>query len=254
MINAVIFDLDGTLVDTEKLKALSYGKAISQLRANGPTEEQVMQMYAQVVGQTRDNVSKFFISEFGLEEECRAVMPEFGVQEPWQVLTAMRVTIYEEMTKDPQVFRAHQWSHNVELLRIAHAEGCRTALATSSYTEEAHRVLSVLGLADQFDAVIGLNQVKKPKPDPEIYLMAASRLEVSPEECMVIEDSPTGVQAGLAAKMNVIAVATQFTKTGLHNAGFLQHQWVVHDSHSLLEVVRKRIIEHNRSVHGHGEE
>ncbi len=79
--------------------------------------------------------------------------------------------------------------------------------------------------------------------------MAAKKLEVQPEECLVLEDSPNGVRAGVAAGMNVIAVATPFTIAGLHSSQVLEHTWVVHDPDKLLEVVRDRIAEHNRTVH-----
>ncbi len=83
---------------------------------------------------------------------------------------------------------------------------------------------------------------------PEIYRLAAEKLEVLPEECLVLEDSPNGVRAGVAAGMNVIAVATPFTVAGLHSTQVLEHDWVVHDPEKLLEVVRERIAEHNRTT------
>jgi beta-phosphoglucomutase len=249
VIRAMIFDLDGTLVNTEELKALAYRRAISQLRGTEVTHETVAGIYKQIVGQTRNAASRFLMEQLGLEEICRTLMPEYGVAEPWQVLTALRVTIYQEMIADQEVLRASQWPHNVGLLRIARIEGCRTALATSSYTHEAHQVLAALNLGDQFDVVIGVDQVEHPKPDPEIYLLAAERLGVPPEECMVVGDSPPGVQAGLAAKMNVVAVATPFTVERLHSAGQVDHQWVVHDPGRLLEVVQDRVREHNRIIH-----
>ena len=91
--------------------------------------------------------------------------------------------------------------------------------------------------------------VQNPKPDPEIYLLAAHKLEVSPEECLVLEDSPNGVRAGVAAGMNVIAVATPFTIVGLHSSQVLDHTWVVHDPAGLLDVVQERIQLHNREAH-----
>ena len=249
MIRAIMFDLDGTLVQTEDLKARSYAEAIRRLREDETTDDEVMDLFRQQVGQTRDEMSRFLMEQLGLEAACRRLQSEYGVSEPWQVLTAMRVAVYEDMIADPQVLREHRRPRNVGLLRIARAEGCRTALATSSLTREAHQVLKALELEDQFDEVIGLDQVKNPKPDPEIYLLAASRLGVPPEECMVIEDSPTGVRAGLAAGMNVIAVANDLTELGLHTDSTLDHRWVVHDPSDLLEVVERRIAEHNRSVH-----
>lgn len=244
----MIFDLDGTLVQSERLKALAYGKAVGKLLGTAVQQEVVTDLYKQVVGQTRDTVSRFLMERLDLEEACLALLKDHGVQQPWQVLTALRVAVYEEMIADPGVLRAHQWPHNVGLLRLAKASGCGTALATSSYTAEARHVLQVLELADLVDVVVGLDQVQRPKPDPEVYLTAATKLGVPPEECLAIEDSPPGMQAALAAGMYAVAVATDFTRGGLHAAAAI-HQWVVHDPEELLEVVGRRIREHNRAVH-----
>ncbi len=97
--------------------------------------------------------------------------------------------------------------------------------------------------------VLTREDVDQPKPDPEIYRLAAEKLEVPPQECLVLEDSPNGVRAGVAAGMNVVAVATPFTVAGLHSSQVLEHAWVVHDPEKLLEVVRDRIAEHNRTEH-----
>ena len=72
---------------------------------------------------------------------------------------------------------------------------------------------------------------------------------VQPQDCLVLEDSPNGVQAGVAAGMNVVAVATPFTVAGLHSGQLLDHHWVVHEPEKLVEVVRDRIAEHNRQAH-----
>ena len=249
MIRAVIFDLDGMLVQTERLKAISYRYAVNDILGVAVSEERVFDLYKTVVGQTRDVVSRHLMVELGVEERCRDRMAAYGASEPEQVLTAMRLAIYDEMVADPQLLRENQWPHNVGLLRIVHESGCRTALATSSLTEEARYVLKAIGLEDQFEAVVGFDQVSRGKPDPEIYLRAASLLTVPPFECMVIEDSPTGVQAALAAGMNPIAVATPFTATGLHAAGLLGHDWIVHEPQDLLATVERRLIEHNRTAH-----
>ena len=149
----------------------------------------------------------------------------------------------------PQVIRDNQWPHTVGLLRVAHETACQTALATMSYREEAVHVLRSLDLEGSLDQVLTREDVKQPKPDPEIYLLAASRLEVQPQDCLVLEDSPNGVRAGVAAGMNVIAVATPFTIAGLHSSQVLEHAWVVHEAEKLPDMVRERIAEHNRSAH-----
>ena len=63
------------------------------------------------------------------------------------------------------------------------------------------------------------------------------------------EHSPSGVRAGVAAGMNVIAAATPFTITGLHSSRVLERAWMVHEPEALLEVVNDRIAEHNRTAH-----
>ncbi len=165
------------------------------------------------------------------------------------MLTAMRKEIYDDMVADPQVIRDNQWPHTVSLLRVARETYCRTGLATMSYREEVLHVLRALDLEQSLDVVLTREDVDQPKPDPEIYQLAAEKREVPPQECLVLEDSPNGVRAGVAAGMNVVAVATPFTIAGLHSSQVLEHAWVVHDPEKLIEVVKDRIAEHNRTVH-----
>jgi HAD superfamily hydrolase (TIGR01509 family) len=246
VIQAVIFDLDGTLVQSERLKAISYGRAIRERLDLAVPDERIFELYKEVVGQTRDVVSGSLVEALGLEECLRSHMAAYGAAEPRQVLTAMRLQIYAEMVADPQLLRDNQWPHNVALLRIVRAAACRTALATSSLTEEARYVLRALSLEEEFEAVVGVDQVERGKPDPEIYLLAASLLDVPPADCLVIEDSPIGVQAALAAGMSPVAVATPFTYAGLHAAGLLDHDWLVHEPADLLATVARRLAAHGQ--------
>ncbi len=194
MIQAVIFDLDGTLVQSERLKAISYGRAIRERLDLAVPDERIFELYKEVVGQTREVVSGSLVEALGLEERLRSHMAAYDATESRQVLTAMRLQIYGEMVADPQLLRDNQWPHNVELLRIVRATACRTALATSSLTEEARYVLRAISLEDEFEVVVGFDQVERGKPDPEIYLLATSLLAVPPADCLVIEDSPIGVR------------------------------------------------------------
>jgi len=75
-----------------------------------------------------------------------------------------------------------------------------------SYCAQVRRMLEILDLTEAFDFVASRDDVERGKPDPEIYLLVSRELGISPEECLVIEDSPTGVKAGLAAGMDVVAV------------------------------------------------
>ena len=201
------------------------------------------------MGASRDVASRHIMDGLGLEADLIPLMAQHGASEPWEVLTDLRKTIYDDMVADPQVIRDNQWPHTVGLLRVARDTFCRTGLATMSYREEALHVLRALEIEQALDVVLTREDVQEPKPDPEIYLLAAQKLEVPPEECLVIEDSTNGVRAGVAAGMNVIAIATPFTVAGLHSSEVLEHAWVVHDPEQLLDAVRDRIAEHNRTAH-----
>ena len=249
MIRAIMFDLDGTLVQTEKLKALSYAIAVQRLLGLAEPDPRAIEAYREIVGATRDAASTNVMDSLALEDYLRPLMAQYGVSEPRDVLTAMRKAIYDDMVADPQVIRDSQWPHTIGLLRIAKETSCCTAIATMSHRTEALHVLRSLDLEQTLDLVLTREDVQNPKPDPEIYLLAAHTLEVPPDECLVLEDSPTGVRAGVAAGMNVVAIATPFTIAGLHSSQVLDHPWVVHDPSELLGVVQERIDEHNRTAH-----
>ncbi|MFI6503526.1 HAD family hydrolase [Nonomuraea typhae] len=93
----------------------------------------------------------------------------------------------------------------LELLEALRAEDVPVGLVTSSLKEIAEAILSFVG-RDRFDVVITADDVTRTKPDPEPYLTAAARLEVSPARSVVLEDSPNGVAAGTAAGCAVVAV------------------------------------------------
>ena len=249
MISAIMFDLDGTLVQSEKLKALSYAIAVQHVRGLSEPDPRAIEAYREIVGAARDAASRHITESLGLESDLGPLMVQHGANEPWEVLTAMRTEIYDDMVADPQVIRDNQWPHTIGLLRVARETSCRTALATMSYRKEALHVLRSLDIEESLDEVLTREDVEKPKPDPEIYLMAAQKLEVQPQDCLVLEDSPNGVRAGVAAGMNVIALATPFTIAGLHYSQVLEHAWMVHEPEALLDVVRDRIAEHNRTAH-----
>ena len=249
MIKAIIVDMDGTLVQNEKLKALSVAVAVQRLRGLIEPDPRGIEAYRDMVGSSREVVSRHIVESLALEEDLLPLQAEYGASETWEVLGAMRRAIYDQMVADPQVVRDNQWPHTVSLLRLAKEWNCLTGLATLSAREEALYFLRALGLESSLDVVLGREDVEKGKPDPEQYLLAADRLQAPPQECLVIEDSANGVRAGVAAGMNVVAFATPFTTASLHAAQVVDHKWIVHDPEKLLDVVQEQIAEHNRSAH-----
>ena len=240
MISAVIFDLDGTLVETEELKALSYARAAAELRSD-VMEADIVAAYADdLVGHPRQEVATEMVRRFGLEEAARERMADLG-EEPWRVLVRIRTGIYESLLEDSGLILEKRYPHNIGMLRELRREGYPTACATMSHRYQVGRVLSVLGLEDAFDVVATADDIENGKPDPEIDLLVAKTMGVPPEEFLVIEDSPAGVKAAVAAGMVVVAVPTKLTVKGIRAAGDLEPRWVVEDPHTLPDVVHRRI-------------
>ncbi len=241
MISAVIFDLDGTLLETEELKALSYARAAVELRP-GLREDDVTAAYADdLVGHSRREVAEAVVQRFGLEEAARGRMADVGEEESWRVLVKIRVGIYEDLLEDSDLLLEKRYPHNIEMLRELRREGYPTACATMSHRYQVERVLSVLNLEDAFDVVATADDIQNGKPDPEIDLLVAKKMSIPPEEFLVIEDSPAGIEAGIAAGMVVVAVPTKLTIRGVRAAGVLEPRWVVEDPQTLPDVVRRRI-------------
>ena len=241
----MIFDLDGTLVQSEKLKAQSYAKAAVELCPYNLSEAEVMEAFKDVVGRSRREVAMTLVDRFDLAEKARARMEEFGVATPWQAYVQLRLAYYEAMLADPQVVRDNQWPHNVDLLEEAWRSDCQVALATMSHCPQVQRILAILELAAAFDFVATRDDVEQGKPNPEIYNLVSDELGVAPADCLVIEDSPSGVEAALAAGMNVVAVATPFTQQRLHASGLLAEELIVDDPAEVTAVIH-RIIQSRR--------
>lgn len=239
MIEAILFDLDGTLVKTEQLKAVSYARAAVDLCPYTVQEAQVIEAFKDVVGLSRREVAVALMKRFDLETQARERMDVFGVSAPWQVYIQLRLQIYEEMLADPDIIWRNQWSHNVALLGEARNRGCKTGLATMSYCPQVTRILQILNLTSAFDFVASRDDVNYGKPDPEIYQLVATELEILPKRCLVIEDSPAGVQSALAAGMHVIAVSTPFTREGLRHVNELESKWIVDDPDDLMHTVEQ---------------
>lgn len=144
MIKAVIFDLDGTLVKTERLKAISYGLAANELEPDKDHQEQALLAFAEIVGRPRSEVAQHLLKKLNVEAAAARRCKEFMVSEAWQALVQIRLQIYEKMIKDVDLLRKNIWPHNIELLKWVSSEGFLTGLATASSCQAAHHVLKAL--------------------------------------------------------------------------------------------------------------
>lgn len=226
MIKAVIFDLDGTLIQTEVLKARSYAMAIHQLTAGVVVEEKVLKGFNRYVGLSRMEVVEGLFHEF-LTELAKVFPEQQKVEEIQQSILSRRLEIYQEMIADADLLSGFFCPFNIGLLHGVHAEGYTTALATMSHQEAAERMLDAMDIKDKLSVVLTKDNVFKGKPDPEIYLKISEMLELSPEECLVIEDSVNGIKAGLNAGMTVFAVTNDITRDSVHASELLDEKFII---------------------------
>ena len=188
---AIIFDLDGVLIDTEPLYLKATNLVVSEEGAAPISEEENKQ---HLLGTT-------------VEETWRRVIRMRSLTRPLSQYVEMydvfvRQVMQEDLTPQPGV---------VQLINEARARGIPIAVASSSLREWIDLKLGAIGLNDAFDLILGGDQVANGKPAPDIYLMAARGLGVPPEECVAIEDSPTGIAAAVASGAYTIAVWTAST-------------------------------------------
>lgn len=243
MIQAFIFDLDGTLVDTEPLKNEAYVRAALELSADGLTPEQVLAVATEYIGVPEPETVMGIVQRLGLEEAARERMPEFGAHTPWQVYSELQFSAYRRLLDEPGLLLRSQLPHAVTLLRKVRRQGYPTGLATMSYRRDVQRILQELHWTCLFDVVVTADDVQRGKPDPEIYLRAARALAVQPAECLVIEDSPSGIAGALAAGMRCIAVPSTLTLRAVRSARLLDERWIVTDP-SQLEAVVSQMLRH----------
>lgn len=184
-IEAVIFDMDGLMIDTEPI----YKRALQK-----------------AAGEFGYHLSDDFVfTLIGLPNPaCRLAIashlgPEFPLDQYWK--------------RWPELWRAEAEEHGIpkktgldELLACLQEKGTPMAIATSSSRPQTEFSLRVSGVTYPFDHIVTGDQVENGKPAPDIYLEASRRLDVRPERCLVLEDSENGVMAGHSAGMVTIMV------------------------------------------------
>jgi HAD superfamily hydrolase (TIGR01509 family) len=183
---AVLWDMDGTLVDSEKLWDVSLSELARRLGG-----ELSATTRAAMVGGSLHSTLELMFAEVGLPVTS-AAMADAG---DW--LTE----------RTGQLFGSDlRWRPGApEALRMARAGGLATALVTSTQRVLTERALDCIG-REQFGVVVCGDEVSNPKPAPEPYLRAAELLGVPPWRCVAVEDSPTGATAAVAAGCGVLVV------------------------------------------------
>jgi HAD superfamily hydrolase (TIGR01509 family) len=184
-IAAVIFDCDGTLVDSEPLARDAWDRALAVHGYTVSDEE-----YAELVGLPYPRVHAYFAERIGGMPDAEAFWPVFS-----DVLFGLIDSVLRP------------FDDAVETVRALHARGIAVAVASSSPRERLDRTLRSAGLDGLFDVTVAGDEIRRGKPAPDMFLEAARRLGCEPARCVVIEDSAPGVAAGIEAGMVTVAVA-----------------------------------------------
>jgi len=186
MTGAVLWDLDGTLLDSEEYHWLSWCETMESL--GRPI--------------TRDD----FRATFGLRND--EILPR------WLGKSATPAEIDRVSREKEHLYRTllrqggvAPLSGAAEWVKKLHAEGWLQAIASSAPRKNVDVVLDVIGLGSFFQAVVSAEDVTAGKPDPQVFLVAAGRLNASPKQCIVVEDAVAGIEAARRAGMRCIGVS-----------------------------------------------
>ena len=185
---AVIFDMDGVLVDSEKY----YIKLITEAFALNGKKVDERELYS-IIGADEQR---------SLEYICTLVK-RLGEEEP------LKRDIFARLQDSRPEYRELLFDEVPDMLENLLTKGYILAIASSSSMKAIRRMLEETGLAKYFKVVVSGEEFVKSKPDPAIYNYAVERLGLKKEECVIIEDSAYGIEAGKRAGIDVIAVSRE---------------------------------------------
>ncbi|RJX40087.1 HAD family hydrolase [Paenibacillus pinisoli] len=191
MVKAIIFDFDGTILDTETPWFYAFRDAYKEHGV-----ELTIDQYSECVGTNNNtfNPYEYLMTELGLpidKEQFR-----------------LKIHADHSALLEKEVVR----EGILDYLKLAKDAGLRIGLASSSGKAWIDRHLEALGIAHYFEVICTADDVSQVKPDPELYVKAMEKLGVKPEETIAIEDSPNGARAAVAAGMSCVIVPNPLTQ------------------------------------------
>lgn len=187
MIKAIITDFDGTLVDTFEANLRAYQEAFYRVGIRLTQEK-----YRECFGLRFDR----FMSAMGIFDDSIAAKIREAKKNAYP-------KYFDYLNPNRPL---------IDLIDTFHKMGCKTAIASTARRENLMNAVCHLGIAEYFDLIYAAQDVKQGKPSPEIYLNAMSELRVNPDEVLIFEDSPVGVEAAKASGAKYIPVNSDWFK------------------------------------------
>jgi beta-phosphoglucomutase len=203
MLKGILFDMDGVLLESEQLTSQA---AVEYFRKKGADvkPEDFIPFYGMGEKKYFGGVAEKYDIPFDVEKEKDKVYDLFA-----------------EMAKK----KMEPMPGVREFLAKVKGMNLKTAVATSASRYKVDINLELIGISkSEFDAIVSAEDITHNKPDPEIFLQAASKLDLKPIECLVVEDAPGGVEAAKSAGCKCLAVMSSFTEEELSKA-----DWIIKD-------------------------
>ena len=193
---AIIFDLDGVVINTEPLHARAKRMAFEHYGVDVPED-----MYAEFRGRADRDMVEGVVEQFG--------PPSLE----WKKVLARKDELFNELEHEIELIPGV-----ADFIALARQHFEKLAMVTSATRRNQEYALRRFGLESFFDVVVTANETTRTKPDPEPYLTALSKLAIEPELCLVVEDSTHGIAAANAAGCEVVAITTSFSSDELAKA------------------------------------
>lgn len=184
-IKGIIFDMDGVLVDTERISFMFWKQELEKYK-----KEMSRELYGSVIGRNKKGVFEILKSEFGSELPLEEIYSE-------KVNAMLKHLDENDLPVKLGVY---------EIFDFLQDSGYKVALATSTFRKIAVERLERIGLREGFDTIVCGDDINNSKPDPEIFIKAATQLGLEPKDCLVLEDSPAGIEAAFKAGIRVINI------------------------------------------------
>lgn len=208
---AILFDMDGVLVNSERYYMDGTYEWMKNLGYTG-TFNEVCSIIGTTMQRTYEIIYELLDKRYSIEciiEENERYFTEHALD-------------YQNLIKDGVT----------SLLQYIKSKKMKVALCSSSPRKNIEHVVEVCGFKPYFDFIVSGEQFKESKPHPEIYLHAAEVLQVKPEDCWVVEDSEYGIQAGISAGMKVIALRDSKLPNNQEKA-----TWIVDNIETVKELI-----------------